>query len=78
MRIYAKSEAVGQVVSLVVKMLEKIPVPHIGQPWDSLPALAPDSVYLLRRALGGNSSGSSNWIPANHVEDLDWVPSSWL
>lgn len=32
----------------------------------------PDSSFLLMHTLGGSNDGASDWVPAIHVEDLDW------
>lgn len=29
-------------------------------------------------AQGSNSNGSSDWVPATHMQDPEWVPSFWL
>lgn len=39
---------------------------------------APGFSLLLMQILGGYNNDSSNWVPAAHVRDLDWLPSSWL
>lgn len=44
--------------------------------WVRLPALAPDSGFLLMQSLRVNGDGSSNSVPGACLGDLHYVPSS--
>lgn len=67
----------GCVFSLVVKLLVNKPASHITCTWVWYLSLTTDSSFLLIQILGDNRDGSSSWISANQVGELDCIPSFW-
>lgn len=46
--------------------------------WFGFWGQAPQTRVPSKQVPGGNHDGSSNCVPATHMRDLAWVPSSWL
>lgn len=67
-----------QALGLAVKTAVETYLYHNACVWN--PALVPDSTFLVMETLegGGGGDGSSTWVLATYVGDLNWVYCSQL